>query len=129
MFRVFVFFVGAVFFVYGLAFAIAPDTVFEWVTHSSLPIGPALIDARATYGGMSVAIGIVMIVLARSEDTLKLGLVTVAIVNVCMATARTAGITLDGHANTMMYIYLALEIVAVLIALLGLQQLNKRPAS
>jgi hypothetical protein len=54
----FVIFLAAIFFVlYGIAFSILPAEMSVLVTGSK-PQGPsALVDFRATYGGMTVAVG------------------------------------------------------------------------
>ena len=129
MYRLFVQFVGVVFVVYGAAFLYAPATLFEMVTGAVLPGGAATIDARATFGGMSMGIGMVMFFLARCDKTLQQGLVLVATVNFGMAAGRTAGILLDGLANNTMFIYLALEIVATLVALIGIKQIRAKANS
>ena len=80
-----------------------------------------LIDIRATYGGMSLAVGIILYLLATGKDTLKIGLISVSVLMLAMAMGRIIGIGLDGTPNIYMYIYLALELAVGILALLLLR--------
>ena len=102
----------AVFFIiYGLLFAIFPVATSLFVTGSAPNTPSGLIDLRATYGGMSLAAGIIMLTLAQNPATLRLALNRVILVMMAMATTRTIGIFLDGQPNGLMYIYLAAELL------------------
>ena len=46
------------FLLYGLAFSIAPAAVALFVTSSAPTGASALVDFRATYGGMTLAVGV-----------------------------------------------------------------------
>jgi thiamine transporter ThiT len=66
---------------------------------------------RATYdGGMSVAVGVLLFVLSSKRGSIENGLLGVIILMLCMASGRIYGIAVDGSANILMYIYLAIEI-------------------
>lgn len=108
---------AAFFLVYGLIFAIHPASLSDMVTGSAPSTTSGLIDMRATYGGMSAAVGILMLLLAKNQSTLRLGLLSVILVLLGMALARTIGIVVDGAPNNLMYVYLVAEIVPSLIAL------------
>jgi hypothetical protein len=111
---------NAVFFVvYGLAFVFAPEVLGRTITGSAPGTSSGLIDMRATYGGMSVAVGLAFAWLARSESTRALGLYSIALVMFCMASSRLVGIVADGDANPIMYAYLAAELVVLVLALLA----------
>jgi len=76
---------------------------------------------RSTYGGMSIAVGILLFLVSRTH--LKLGLSGVLIMMASMAITRTCGIFIDGSANNLMFIYLALEVsVASAAGVLMLRQ-------
>jgi hypothetical protein len=103
-------FVGSGFFVlYGFAFAIAPFELAGLVTGGTPATSSGLIDMRSTYGGMSIAMGIVLALLAQRDNTLRTSIVALLVVMVAMATTRVAGFVIDGLPNSVMYIYLALE--------------------
>ena len=69
---------------------------------------------RATYGGMSIAVGVLLLLLSRSDP--RPGLVGVLVAMLCMAVTRTWGILIDGAGNNFMYVYLVLELVVALTA-------------
>ena len=108
----------AVFFlVYGVLFALFPALYSDLVTGSVPSTASGLIDMRATYGGMAIAVGIVMLLLANNVKTLSLGLLTMIVVLLAMAFTRTIGIIVDGNPNGLMYTYLAAEIVPSIVAI------------
>jgi hypothetical protein len=65
---------------------------------------------RATYGGMSVAVGLLLFVLSSKRGSIENGLLGVIILMLCMARGRIYGIAVDGSLNILMYTYLAIEI-------------------
>lgn len=108
----------AVFFLaYGFMFSLHPELFSNMVTGGVPSTSSGLIDMRATYGGMSIAVGCLMLLLARNRATLKLGLMSVVLVLLGMAAARTLGIIVDGNPNNLMYIYLLAELVPSLVAI------------
>ncbi|MEP4485578.1 DUF4345 domain-containing protein [Marinobacter alexandrii] len=117
-----VIYVAATFFLlYGLAFTISPEGMAVLVTQSK-PVGTsALIDFRATYGGMTVAVGLALIYLHRINQT-RPGLIIVILILMGMAVARTAGFLMDGAGNSIMYVYWGLEIAGSALALYALQK-------
>jgi hypothetical protein len=118
-----------VFVVYGIGFVLAPEPLAIFVTGSAPDSTSGLIDMRATYGGLCLAVGLVFALLARDEATVRTGLIAVAIVMGGMAGTRTLGFVLDGDPNTLMVLYLATEILVVVLALWALLALPADPAS
>ncbi|MEM8498058.1 MAG: DUF4345 domain-containing protein [Pseudomonadota bacterium] len=108
---------GAFFLAYGFMFALDPELFSNMVTDSVPSTSSGLIDMRATYGGMSIAVGCLMLLLASNATSLKLGLISVALVLLGMACTRTIGIIVDGNPNNLMYIYLVAELVPSIIAI------------
>ncbi len=86
--------------------------------------GSAMTDMRATYGGMSLAVGVMLLLLAQSD--VRLGLVSVLLLMVCMAAGRSYGLYVDAHANTVMYVYLLLEAVAAMLAVMLLLSMTRK---
>ncbi len=108
-----------IFLVYGALFVLFPIKLLDLVANGAVTSASGVIDMRATYGGMSFAVGSILFLLAKSEETIKVGLISVFLLMVCMATGRVVGIFVDQNANFMMYVYLVLEvIIAVLSAFL-----------
>lgn len=108
---------GLFFVLYGTAFTFFPIEMASLVTDGSPSTPSGLIDIRATYGGMSIAMGATILVLGSRAELVSLGLLVVAVVLLAMAGARILGMMLDGTPNTVMYIYLAAELVVAVWAL------------
>lgn len=108
---------GLFFALYGTAFTFFPIEMASLVTDGSPSTPSGLIDLRATYGGMSIAMGATILVLGSRAELVSLGLLVVAVVLLAMAGARILGMMLDGTPNTVMYIYLAAELVFAVCAL------------
>ena len=112
--RFFVVLTGLVFLVYGLGFIVVPALLSQWVVGAVPEPGAPMTDVRATYGGLSVAVGVMLLLLSRSA--LRLGLVTVLLLMVCMAAGRAYGLSVDAGTNTFMIVYLILEAAAAAVA-------------
>ncbi|NOH63489.1 DUF4345 domain-containing protein [Vibrio sp. RE88] len=108
---------SAVFFFYGLAFAIAPSSMLNHATGGYATSASMLADIRATYGGMSVGVALILFLLSQKPSTLTIGLLAVIFVNASMATGRIIGLVSDGETNSTMYFYLMLEVGVSLLAL------------
>lgn len=111
-----------VFGLYGVAFVISPETLSLFVTGSAPTTPSGMIDMRATYGGMSLAIGALLLFFSSRDDMTRVGLATVMTIMLGMAFGRLIGIVLDGGANAIMYVYLFLEIAMALLAVVLIQR-------
>lgn len=112
---------GLFFIGYGLAFTLFPVEMATAVTGTGPSTASGLIDLRATYGGMTLSVGIVLWLLAAKKTELSFALLAIAIILLAMAAARGLGMLLDGVPNHFMYGYLFAEIIGAAIAL-GLRQ-------
>ena len=118
--------IGAGFFVvYGVLFSTLPATFSALVTDSLPASSSSLIDMRATYGGMSIAVGIVLVMLSSNKETLRQAVVMLFLLMVCMASTRTIGMVADGDPNLVMYVYLILEVIAAALCLSWLTVTSK----
>ena len=113
---------SGIFAFYGMLFAIFPLKFSRLVTDSVPSSLSSIIDMRATYGGMCIAVGIIFLLLALKAETIRIGIISLLIVMVCMASTRILGIAVDGGANIVMYVYLGLEILVA--ALCGIALMN-----
>ncbi|MEM9177033.1 MAG: DUF4345 domain-containing protein [Myxococcota bacterium] len=109
------------FVVYGLLFVFVPEPLATTITGGAPSTASGMIDLRATYGGMSIAVGWMLAAFARDEALHATGLRAVAATLLCMAGGRTVGIVVDGNPNTWMWIYLAAEIAVAAAALVALR--------
>jgi hypothetical protein len=101
---------AVIFFAYGLIFVFFPVQALLLVVGGSVSSSSGVIDVRATYGGMSVGVGIVLYLLATTHGALRIGLISVCLLMLGMAAGRIIGMVLDGNPNMYMYIYLVLEL-------------------
>ncbi len=100
---------GLFFFVYGMGFVLFPEFLSFWVTDSVPATSSGVTDMRATYGGMSAAMGLTILLLAKQESQLTRPLLVTVMVLWGMAIGRIIGMFIDGDPNLMMFIYLAAE--------------------
>lgn len=118
---------NAIFFViYGLAFLFMPETILYWVTHSSHNTASAIMDTRATYGGMSLAIGLLLHYFSIKPVYEKLGLIFVILIMGNMALGRSLGMLLDGEPNPVMWLFLVGEIITLLISVWLLKKVEPK---
>lgn len=110
---------NAIFFgLYGLLFFFLPETLLYWVTGSGANTSSAMIDTRATYGGMSLAIGLLLFYFSMKLVYEKLGLVFVILIMGNMAFGRSLGIILDGDPNPVMWLFLVGELMTLIVSAL-----------
>ena len=107
-----------VFALYGIAFIFSPEAMSQWSVETVPATASALVDVRATYGGMMVAVGVIFGILAASETTLRVGVWGVFWMMLLMAGSRAYGIIIDGAVNNIIYIYLIAEVLTFLWAVL-----------
>lgn len=103
---------GILFIGFGLGFMTAPVYFSALFTGAQLTTASAIIDVRATYGGMALGLGIWLVVCARQH--IRLGLIGAFAVLTSIVLARLVGIVLDGGANGFMYAFLAAEVLFLL---------------
>ena len=124
--QTFVVYLAACFFIfYGLAFSVTPNVMSELVTGSGLDNISALVDFRATYGGMTVSVGFIILCLYKIGQVRSI-LLAVVVVLLSMATTRSLGFFLDGTTNVLMYVYLLLELLGGGLAWFAMQGLAKQ---
>jgi len=114
-----------VFAAYGVGFVLAPQSMLAWATGSGVNTPSAVIDLRATYGGLSLAVRLVLYCLGQREAWRPLGLRVVIALMLGMGGGRLVGMVVDGGANAVMYTYLVLEIVAAAFATWLLRRLKQ----
>lgn len=118
---------GIVFILYGVAFMFIPAEMAVFVTGDRPRTASGIIDLRATYGGMSVAVGVILLLLLSRPENLHLALICIAIVLLAMAVGRMSGMFKDGNPNIVMYLYLTVEIIVSSFALWLASECRKSP--
>lgn len=120
--------IGCVLFIpFGLGFMLAPEWLAALITGAAPVTSSGLIDMRATYGGLALAIGVCLGVSARGHfESAKFGLLLVVTVMIFLAAGRVIGMAIDGTANAFMYVLLMAELVFGSVALYALRHTVRR---
>ena len=118
--RFIIFLTAGFFLAYGLAFSVSPEMMAQLVTDSA-PVGvSALVDFRATYGGLNMAVGIALCYLYATGQA-RASLVMIIVVLLSMAATRSIGLLLQGSGNVYMYLYLVLELLGSAMAAVAMR--------
>lgn len=107
---------AAIFALYGVGFILFPEALAGMVTGEIPVTATGLTDMRATYGGMSLGVGIVLFILTLKKETLRLGVLGVVILMLGMGGGRSVGLVIDGVASQTMVTYLMLELAMAALA-------------
>lgn len=107
--RALVFVNGILFIGFGLGFILAPVFFFALFTGGEFTTSSAIIDARATYGGLALGLGIWLVICSKQD--VRLGLLGSFVVLAAVIVGRITGVALDGGANLFMYLFLAAEVL------------------
>lgn len=120
--RIYLLVLGAVALLFGVVYVVAPDVMLERI--GSFPdLGPeATTDVRATYGGLQIALGIVVLWCAGSPDRRATGLLVAAVTMGSLAVSRTIGLLVDREPTIEMTGAAALEAAWCLLAVLLLRR-------
>ncbi len=112
---------------FGAGFILVPDTLSLLITHSSPGTSSAVIDMRATYGGMALGIGLFFGLCAYRQTNILLGLIAALLVMTSVAGGRLFGIVMNGAPNLFMLILLAAELLFTVLLLLALKAYQSKP--
>jgi len=123
--KIFILINSVVFLLYGIGFIFFPETFSLYVTDAVPNTKSGLIDMRATYGGMSIGFAVLLLLISQDSKIFMLGVKAIILIVGGMALGRITGMIIDGSPNTLMYIYLLLEIIVVIIGLKLLMKTNK----
>ena len=119
--RIVIFLAAGFFLLYGLAFSISPENMAQIITGSKPAGVSALVDFRATYGGMTIAVGVSLFYLYSIHQA-RACLAIVVIVLLGMAATRAIGLFVHGSGNLMMYLFLVLELLGSGLALIAMRE-------
>lgn len=117
-------FAAGFFFLYGFAFGLVPKYMALLITNDAPMGSSALVDFRATFGGLNLAVGFVLFYLVFNHQ-IKTGLVVIGVVLVNMAVSRLLGLLIEQEANFFMYLFLLLEIGGAILAIYRIYLLPK----
>ncbi|QBY05435.1 DUF4345 domain-containing protein [Thalassotalea sp. HSM 43] len=114
--KAFVMVMALAFLLFAVAFILAPEYALTLTTGQTLTSATAIVDLRATYGGLSLAIAILLFWLLAKQQLLPIALIAVLTLMLAMAATRLIGLLLMPDAAIIMYVYFILEVAAVLTA-------------
>ena len=112
---------GLVFFVHGLVCFIHPATI-GLESGLAMPTPSSVIEVRAEYGGLPIALGLFFLAAALQKIEVRTGLIVMLTVTAGYATARIAAVIMLGQPdayNTAAIIY---ELTTALLALWALKR-------
>jgi hypothetical protein len=115
---------SALFIVFGACFIAAPEFFAQTLTGSEPWTSSALIDMRATYGGMGLGIGLLFWFLARQRETVIAGLAGTALVLGAIALGRVVGFVADGTPNAFMLAQFVAEILFMALSIATLKRIT-----
>jgi len=110
---------GLLFVLFGIGFLIQPDQLAMLITQSAPVSSSGLTDMRATYGGLSLGIGLYLGLCARTGEN-RSGLLVSLFVLSCAALGRILGIYLDGKPTSMIILLLTAEIIFSILSVVAL---------
>ena len=88
-----------VFVLYGIAFVANPEPLSRWATGTVPDMAAGMTDMRATYGGMPLAVGVLLFLLASDPARVRTGMQAVVLIMIGMAAGRLTGMLVDGYGN------------------------------
>lgn len=103
------------FIVFGLGFIFAPAAVTPMFLGVAAPDGDLLVDMRATYGGLSLAVGLYMAFCTLCRPHLYLGLMLSLLIYGALLVARGIAILAEASVGQAMYQSLVLELVMTIL--------------
>ena len=116
---------AALFLVFGAGFIVAPGFLAQLITGATPSTTSALIDLRATYGGMALGLGLFWGFCARRQRTVRIGLMASLLVLLGIALGRLIGMVVDGSPNTFMFALLAAELLFIGLIAVALRRTSE----
>ena len=113
---------AAFFLLFGALFLVAPGVFAELLTGATPATTNALIDIRATYGGMALGIGLFFAFCARQQSSVRIGLIASLFVAAGIVFGRLAGIVVDGSPNPFMIALLAGDTLFIVLFVVALKR-------
>jgi pimeloyl-ACP methyl ester carboxylesterase len=108
----------------GAVFLIAP-TILTTTADILLPVPVARMEIRGVYGGFFVGTGVFFLLCARRHAWLRPGLVAQASIMGGLVLGRGIGIVVDGAPSSYIVGLLAIELLALITAVVALKQLDR----
>ncbi len=114
---------GLVFFVHGLVCFIHPATI-GIESGLSMPTPGSVIEVRAEYGGLPMALGLFFFAAALRKIEVRTGLLVMVTALVGYASARVAAVVIAGAADQYNIAAIAYEVTSALLGAWALRSLS-----
>ena len=114
------------FFVHGLVCFIHPATI-GIESGLAMPTPGSVIEVRAEYGGLPVALGLFFLAAAFRKIEVRTGLLVMVTVLVGYASARIAAVVIAGTVDQYNIAAIAYEVTSALLGALALRSLSSAP--
>jgi hypothetical protein len=98
---------------FGIGAVTAPRELAMFITGGAPSIPSAIIDMRATYGGVALGMGLFFGVCATRSQWVRPGLFGSLLVVASIGAARVVGFVVDGQPNGFMLMLLSTEVIFV----------------
>jgi len=112
---------GLVFFVHGLVCFIHPATI-GIESGLAMPTPSSIIEVRAEYGGLPMALGLFFLAAALQKIKVRTGLIVMVTALTGYATARTAALLITGQIDQYNAAAILYELTTALLALWALKK-------
>ncbi|MGF1777051.1 DUF4345 family protein [Vibrio nomapromontoriensis] len=124
--KLMVWFTIIVFVIFGVLFVVAPSVMFERVTDAEITSTSGIIDISAMYGGLSIAVGVILAKLVWATDTLRTAVLAATWIASLMALTRWLAIAVVQSPNDTMWVFFFMEAVFAVWGMLILRKLRSR---
>jgi len=117
---------GLMFFIHGLVCFIHPATI-GIESGLAMPTPGSVIEVRAEYGGLPMALGLFFLAAALQKVQLRTGLLVMVTALGGYASARVLAVLISGQVDTYNLAAIAYEVISLLLGLWALRRLRAPP--
>jgi len=116
MSRVFLLFCGVLYLGFGLWVVLSPETSLAYLKIASYSTN-VLSDLRGSHGGLNIVLGLFLLYAAGSHQWHRIGLLSVALVNIGYFSGRLIAIGAEGMPSALLIAVMLLELTLLTAAL------------
>lgn len=116
MSRVFLLFCGVLYLGFGLWVVLSPETSLAYLKIATYSTN-VLSDLRGSHGGLNIVLGLFLLYAAGSHQWHRIGLLTVALVNIGYFSGRLIAIGAEGMPSALLIAVMLLELTLLTAAL------------
>jgi len=117
---------GLVFFIHGLVCFVHPATI-DIESGLAMPTPGSVIEVRAEYGGLPMALGLFFFAAALQKVQIRTGLLVMVTALAGYASARVVAVLISGQVDTYNLAAIAYEVISVFLGLWAFRRLRAAP--